>query len=76
MQAVERALFAVEKTHKMGRMTVALLSRAPGWDKASASRYLSFLSRVGWLEKVNASGHPVYVLGRKVLDLAPDLRGL
>jgi len=74
MQSVERAFYAVEKTKSAGRMTVSMLSHAPGWDKASASRYLSFLSRIGWLERINDRGHPVYVLGPKVLDLSPDFR--
>ena len=74
MQAVSRAFFALEKTRTVGRMTVAMLARFPGWDKASASRYLSFLAQAGWLEKVNQEGHPTYVLGRKVLDLAPDFK--
>ncbi len=74
MKSVERALYAIKKTKQAGRMTVAMLAQAPGWDKASASRYLAFLARAGWLEKVNANGYPVYVLGREILDLAPDFR--
>ncbi len=74
MQSVTRAFYAIEKTRQVGRMTVALLAQAPGWDKPSASRYLAFLAREGWLEKVNATGFPIYVLGRKLLGLVPDLR--
>ena len=74
MQAVSRAFYALEKTRQVGRMSVALLAQAPGWDKSSASRYLAYLSRAGWLEKVNDTGHPVYVLGTKLLGLVPDLR--
>jgi DNA-binding IclR family transcriptional regulator len=74
MQAVSRAFFAVEKTRQVGRMSVALLAQAPGWDKPSASRYLAYLARAGWLEKVNDKGPPVYVLGQKILNLVPDMR--
>jgi len=74
MQAVSRALFAIDKTRQVGRMTVALLAQAPGWDKPSACRYLKFLANEGWLENVKPTGAPVYVLGQKVLDLAPDLK--
>jgi DNA-binding IclR family transcriptional regulator len=74
MQSVSRAFYAIEKTRQVGRMSVALLSQAPGWDKPSASRYLAFLAREGWLEKVNDKGHPSYVLGRKLLGMVPDLR--
>jgi len=72
MQSVSRAFFAIELTRRVGRMTVALLAQAPGWDKASASRYLAYLSREGWLEKLSDKGYPTYVLGRKLLSLAPD----
>lgn len=74
MKSVSRALFAIEKTRQLGRMSVALLSQAPGWDKASASRYLAFLSRDEWLERVNEKGHPIYVLGRKALAFSDMLR--
>lgn len=73
MQAVDRALYAIEKTRQVGRMTVALLAQAPGWDKPSASRYLKHLADRGWLENVKDSGAPVYVLGPKVLNLVPDM---
>jgi hypothetical protein len=40
-----------------------------------ASRYLNKLSSLGWLEKVNpGKGFPIYVLGRKVIDLAPEFK--
>lgn len=73
MQAVAKALYVVERTREIGRMTVASLAETPGWDKASASRYLAFLSKAGWLERVNEKGYPIYVLGRKLLSLPPEL---
>ncbi len=74
MQAVEKALFVVEKTHAIGRMDGQVLAKMPGWDRVQACRYLNFLARAGWLEKVSSTGRPIYVLGPKVLALAPDLR--
>ena len=74
MKNVERAFYAIKKTKQVGRMTVGMLSQAPGWDNASASRYRAFLARSGWLEKVSETGYPVYVLGREVMELAPDFR--
>ncbi|HVW09172.1 MAG TPA: helix-turn-helix domain-containing protein [Bryobacteraceae bacterium] len=74
MQAVSRAFFAIDKTRQVGRMTVALLAQAPGWDKSSASRYLKFLANQGWLENVKDGPVPVYVLGQKLLDMVPDLK--
>jgi DNA-binding IclR family transcriptional regulator len=75
MEPVERAFFVVEKTHEVGRMSGAILARIPGWDKVKAHRYLTQLARLGWLEKLNTEkGRPVYVLGRKLLGMAPDLR--
>jgi DNA-binding IclR family transcriptional regulator len=74
MQSVEKALFVVEKTREIGRMEGRILARLPGWDRVQACRYLKTLSRLGWLERVNDKGLPVYVLGRKVIALAPDLR--
>jgi DNA-binding IclR family transcriptional regulator len=75
MEPIERALFVIEKTHEIGRMSGSLLARIPGWDRVKASRYLNKLAELGWLEKVNPSGgRPVYVLGRKLLSLVPDLK--
>jgi DNA-binding IclR family transcriptional regulator len=73
MQAVEKALYVIEKTRELGRMDGVILAKVPGWDRIQAHRYLTFLARVGWLERVNTSGRPCYVLGRKVLNLAVDL---
>jgi hypothetical protein len=73
MQSVQKALFIVEKTRELGRMDGRILARIPGWDRVQACRYLKCLSRLGWLERVNDKGNPVYVLGRKVLGLTPDL---
>ena len=74
MKSVRKALFAIEKTREIGQMTGVILSGFPGWNRVEASRYLSFLCECGWLEKVNSSGHPRYVLGRKCLSLMPDVR--
>lgn len=71
---MKRAFEVVELTSRLGWMTVAVLGRQPGWTKASASRYLSDIAECGWLQKVNDKGFPKYVLGRKPLNLAPDLR--
>jgi DNA-binding IclR family transcriptional regulator len=73
-ESLEKGLYVIDKTRELGRMTVAILSTAPGWNKANASRYLAFLAQSGWLERVNPKGFPVYVLGHKVLRLAPDLK--
>jgi DNA-binding IclR family transcriptional regulator len=69
MQAVEKALFVIEKTREFGRMEGRILAKLPGWDRVSACRYLKTLSRLGWLDRVNDRGLPVYVLGRRVLGL-------
>jgi DNA-binding IclR family transcriptional regulator len=74
MQAVEKALYVIEKTRELGRMDGVILAKVPGWDRIQAHRYLTCLSRLGWLERVNTSGRPTYVLGRKVMNLALDLR--
>ena len=75
MEPVERALFVIEKTREIGRMQGSILAQIPGWDRVKAHRYLTKLAELGWLEKINpGKGHPVYVLGRKVLSLSPDLR--
>lgn len=74
MQAVGRALFVIEKTRSVGRMTVSMLAKYPGWDKATASRYLAFLAQAGWLQRLSPEGFPTYILGRKVMELAPDFR--
>ncbi len=72
-ESLEKGLYVIEKTREVGRMTVAILSLAPGWNKANASRYLAFLAQAGWLERVNPKGFPVYVLGRKALRMGVDL---
>ena len=72
-ESLEKGLYVIEKTRELGRMTVAILALAPGWNKANASRYLSFLAQSGWVERVNSKGFPVYVLGRKALHMAVDL---
>jgi len=75
MQDVENALFVIEKTKEVGRMNGATLAQIPGWNRVKASRYLNKLSSLGWLEKVNpGKGFPIYVLGRKVIDLAPEFK--
>jgi DNA-binding IclR family transcriptional regulator len=74
MKSVELALFVVEKTRDLGRMDGSLLARCPGWDRVKAHRYLTKLAALGWLERVNDHGYPIYVLGRKPLSFALDLR--
>jgi DNA-binding IclR family transcriptional regulator len=75
MEPVERALYVIEKTRECGRMTGSILAKMPGWDRVKASRYLTTLARLGWLERVNpGKGFPVYVLGSKVLSLSLDIR--
>lgn len=73
MQTVEKALWVIERTRELGRMDGTILARTPGWDRIQAHRYLTCLSRLGWLERVNTSGRPRYVLGPKVLTLSVDL---
>lgn len=74
MEPVERALFVIEKTHELGRMSGSILAQVAGWDRVKAHRYLTKLAELGWLERLSASGRPVYVLGPKVLRLVPDLK--
>jgi len=74
IEGVEKTLQILELAQRARSITVALLSKQPGWNKASASRYLTAICEAGWLEKVSEKGAPRYVLGRKALDLAPDLR--
>ena len=74
MKSVELAFFVIEKTREIGRMDGVLLSRCPGWDRVKAHRYLTKLAELGWLERVNEKGHPIYVLGRKLLTFSVDFR--
>lgn len=68
MKDVEQALFVIEKTHEIGRMTGAILAQIPGWDRVKACRYLNKLAELGWLERISGAGRrPEYVLGRKVM---------
>jgi len=72
IETLRAGLQAVELTRKAGSMTVKRLGAAQGWTPSKACRYLTELDRLGWLEQVGERGAPVYVLGRKVLELAPD----
>jgi hypothetical protein len=75
VKSVALAFFVVEKTHELGRIDGHFLSRCPGWDRVKAHRYLTKLAQFGWLERLTSEkGYPTYVLGRKVLALAPDFR--
>ena len=74
MQSVTQALFVIEKTREIGRMDGNILSQCPGFDRVKASRYLTFLARAGWLERISDKHRPEYVLGRKVLSMAVDFR--
>jgi DNA-binding IclR family transcriptional regulator len=73
-QSLEKGLAVLEYTRRVGEATVATLSDQPGWTSSDASRYLAFLAERGWLQKVSPMGRPSYVLGRKALDLVPELR--
>ena len=73
MKDVERALWVIEKTREIGRMDAKILGRFPDWDRIKAHRYLTCLARLGWLERVGES-KAIYVLGRKVMAMAPELR--
>lgn len=75
MKDVERALWVIEKTHQIGRIDGSMLAQFPGWDRVKAFRYLTKLAELGWLERV-APAKAVYVLGPRVLALAPDWKGL
>ena len=74
MEAVERTLFVLDLTGRCGVMTVARLAQQPGWNKPAASRDLTAICDLGWLERVSDKGFPRYVLGRKTMALAPDVQ--
>lgn len=74
MKPVERALWLIEETRRLGRMQGNILDKYPGWDRVSAHRYLTKLAELGWLERISPTGQPCYVLGRKALALSIDLR--
>lgn len=71
--SLEKGLKVLEVTQRLGKITVAALAMQPGWTASSASRYLAFMAERGWLDRLG-NKRPTYVLGRKVLALAPDLR--
>ena len=60
---VAKVLFVLEFTARLGVVTVAMLAKQNGWNKPTASRYLTQICQLGWLEKVSAKGFPKYVLG-------------
>jgi DNA-binding IclR family transcriptional regulator len=70
--SLEKGLFVLDRTRMVGHMTGTILASYAGWNRAAASRYLTFLATWGWLERVNDGGHPRYVLGPKALALTPD----
>jgi DNA-binding IclR family transcriptional regulator len=74
MEPVERALWVVEKTRELGRISGSTLAAVPGWDRVKAHRYLTKLAQLGWLERLSTTGRPIYVLGPKVIALALDVR--
>lgn len=74
IETLRAGLQAVELTRRAGSMTVKRLAGVAGWTPSKACRYLTELDRLGWLEQVGEKRAPVYVLGRKVLELSPDLR--
>lgn len=73
IESLRKGLKVIELTRQAGSITVKTLGRLPGWDPVAAHRYLKTLESEGWLENV-AEGHPKYVLGPKVMELAPDFR--
>ncbi|MCA9642241.1 MAG: helix-turn-helix domain-containing protein [Myxococcales bacterium] len=73
IESLERGLWVIERVRQAGSISTKTLGALPGWDKVKAHRYLKTLEKCGWLENVS-DGQPRYVLGQKVLDLAPDFR--
>ena len=69
--SLDKGLFVMERTRIVGSMTGTVLASYGGWNRAAASRYLTFLATRGWLERVSDTGLPKYVLGPKALQLAP-----
>jgi DNA-binding IclR family transcriptional regulator len=67
--SLDKGLYVIEETHKLGRMTVKVLGMRQGWDRSQASRYLRHLSDAGWLERFMSDGQPVYVLGKRLLRM-------
>ena len=74
IEGVRRTLFVLELTGRAGVMTVKKLAEQSEWTKPSACRYLRDICEAGWLERVNEKGAPKYVLGRKALTFAPEIR--
>lgn len=72
IEGVTKTLQILEAVRRFGCLTVAVLAEQPGWNKASASRYLTAMNNEGWIEKVNDKGYPKYVFGRKVRELFED----
>lgn len=70
--SLDKGLFVIERTRLVGYMTGVVLASYPGWNRAAASRYLTFLAMRGWMERVSDGGLPRYVLGPKALALTPD----
>ncbi len=69
MDAAAKVLFVLKFVRERGCINGPMLTSQPGWNRANTCRYLNFLCQAGWLERVNDSGHPRYVLGREALAL-------
>jgi DNA-binding IclR family transcriptional regulator len=69
VDAADKVLFVLKFVRERGCVTGPMLTGQPGWNRAQTCRYLKHLSERGWLERVNDSGHPRYVLGREALAL-------
>ncbi len=77
MEAVDKALYILDTTRRVGCITTSILSTTPGWNRVSAHRFLSHLSQRGWLERLTEAAmgkQAKYVLGRKALEMGGDLR--
>lgn len=68
-----QGLAVLEIVRVAGSTTAATVGAQAGWDRVKAHRYLSVLAREGWLTVVEEGVRRRYVLGRKCLELAPDL---
>jgi DNA-binding IclR family transcriptional regulator len=74
IEGARRTLFVLEFTGRAHLVTVKKLAEQPGWNPASACRYLRDICDAGWLERVNETGDPKYILGPKALNLTPEMR--
>jgi DNA-binding IclR family transcriptional regulator len=69
MEPARKALEVLRLARRNGYVDGSLLSGQPGWNRPQASRYLRFLCREGFLERVAEKGRPRYVLGPEAMEL-------